>query len=387
MKNVHRRPTTAPTACSPSTASAGGSPAVGYGQGDSAYLRRRDPTQKKPKWTTLDHNSRHENVLGYSGTNSKYVNITTVDLLQQRRRRRPEHARQRGVRAERRPGTSRTTTIFWNNFNYFLPNSPVHTVSGGLGQIGDLTIQYPTGVGVVLFGGDGWMVRENNIFGNFKWGAAAFSDPFNAGRRRSQQQPVHRTTRWAATAPTRTASTSSTTAPAGATASRATPARRSTRARTRRRRGGSLSGLPGARPLRPAPAPTRATAARSATLAGYVHHRPALQKQQCAGSRTPTRRSRSSSRSSRRPRGRRAHERRATASLVVLAASPRGGRRCPAGGAAPSAKRRPYNVKVRDDYYSPIKVRRSRRATRSSGPGAASTPTPTTSLSRRARRA
>ncbi len=77
-------------------------------------------------------------------------------------------------------GKIRDNDIFWNNFNYFLPNSPVETVSGGLGQIGDLTINYPTGVGVILFGSDGWMVKDNRIFGNFMWGAGAFSDPFNA---------------------------------------------------------------------------------------------------------------------------------------------------------------------------------------------------------------
>jgi hypothetical protein len=71
--------------------------------------------------------------------------------------------------------------IFWNNFNYFLPNSRVKTVSDGLGQLGTLTIQYPTGVGVVLLGADGWTVKNNNIFGNFKWGAANISDPFNTG--------------------------------------------------------------------------------------------------------------------------------------------------------------------------------------------------------------
>ena len=43
------------------------------------------------------------------------------------------------------------------------------------------TLQYPTGIGVALFGADGWTVKNNNIFGNFKWGVAEFSDPFNDG--------------------------------------------------------------------------------------------------------------------------------------------------------------------------------------------------------------
>jgi hypothetical protein len=76
--------------------------------------------------------------------------------------------------------------IFWNNFNYFLDASPVKTVSNGLGQVEIapgvfLTLQYPTGLGVALFGSNGWKIENNNIFGNFKWGVAMFSDPFNDG--------------------------------------------------------------------------------------------------------------------------------------------------------------------------------------------------------------
>ena len=70
-------------------------------------------------------------------------------------------------------GVIKDNNIFWNNFNYYLPNSPVKTVSGGLGG----GVNYPTGIGVVLFGSDGWKVQNNEIFGNFMWGVAMFSDP------------------------------------------------------------------------------------------------------------------------------------------------------------------------------------------------------------------
>ena len=29
---------------------------------------------------------------------------------------------------------------------------------------------------MALFGSDGWLVKDNDIFGNFFWGAAGFSD-------------------------------------------------------------------------------------------------------------------------------------------------------------------------------------------------------------------
>jgi len=36
---------------------------------------QREACQKKPQWTLLKNNGSYENVLGYSGTNSKYVRI------------------------------------------------------------------------------------------------------------------------------------------------------------------------------------------------------------------------------------------------------------------------------------------------------------------------
>ena len=44
--------------------------------------------------------------------------------------------------------TIKDNDIFWNNFNYFLPASPVQTVSNGLGALIPArggTLQYPTG--------------------------------------------------------------------------------------------------------------------------------------------------------------------------------------------------------------------------------------------------
>ena len=102
---------------------------VGWGQGDSAFYVGETPFQSKPKWTKLDHLDGYENVLGYSGTNSKYVKITKSELLQQRRRRGPEHARLRALRADAPTGIIQKNNIFWNNFNYFLPSSRVQTVS------------------------------------------------------------------------------------------------------------------------------------------------------------------------------------------------------------------------------------------------------------------
>lgn len=152
----------------------------GWGHGDSPYYVGATPFQNNPKKTVLKKLDAHENVLGYSGTNSKYMVIKDsnfynngVGLVPNTLDSEPYEPSGSGV--------IKHNNIFWNNFNYFLPNSRVKTVSNGLGTVGPLTLQYPTGVGVALFGVDGWTIKTNNIFGNFKWGLAAFSDPFNDG--------------------------------------------------------------------------------------------------------------------------------------------------------------------------------------------------------------
>ena len=154
---------------------------VGFGHGDSAFYVGQTPDQENPKWTKLDHIEAYENVLGYSGTNSKYVSITDSDYYNNGVGIVPNTLDSEDYEPTAN-GIIENNNIFWNNFNYFLPNSRVKTVSSGLGEVEGIgTIQFPTGAGVVLLGADGWIVRNNEIFGNFKWGAATISDPFNEG--------------------------------------------------------------------------------------------------------------------------------------------------------------------------------------------------------------
>jgi hypothetical protein len=153
---------------------------TGYGQGDSAFYVGASPPQDNPKTTRLDHLDGHENVLGYSGTNSRYITIEDSDFYNNGVGVVPNTLDSEPFEPSA-DGEIRNNNIFWNNFNYFLPNSRVKTVSDGLGQLGTLTIQYPTGAGVVLLGTTGWKIENNNIFGNFEWGAAVISDPFNDG--------------------------------------------------------------------------------------------------------------------------------------------------------------------------------------------------------------
>jgi hypothetical protein len=164
----------------------------GWGHGDSAIYIGETPPQKNPKWTDISKDKAYENVLGYSGTNSKYVDIHN-NLFYNNGAGVVPNTLDSELFEPNADGKIRNNKIFWNNFNYFLPKSPVQTVSGGLGTIGGKTINYPTGAGVILFGSDGWQVKHNDIFGNFYWGVASFSDPFNAAALNQDNRIVHNT--------------------------------------------------------------------------------------------------------------------------------------------------------------------------------------------------
>jgi hypothetical protein len=151
------------------------SESTGYGNGDSGFYVGGTPFQTKPVTTVLNHDTAYENVLGYSGTNSKYILIENSSFYNNGAGVVPNTLSSEPFE----PATSGViehNKIFWNNFDYYLPGSPVKTVSGGLAGG---SANYPIGAGVILFGTTGWTVQHNQIFGNWLWGGAAFSDPTN----------------------------------------------------------------------------------------------------------------------------------------------------------------------------------------------------------------
>lgn len=163
----------------------------GWHQGDSAFYvgetpcdttswtnhgSAPKPCQAKPKWTVLRDDESFENVLGYSGTNSKYVKIVESSFYNNGAGVVPNTLDSEGYEPN---GWNyfEQNNVFWNNYNYFLAGSSFKTVSAGLGELSGLTINYPTGSGFLLYGGANNVVRQNNVFGNYKWGIASFSGP------------------------------------------------------------------------------------------------------------------------------------------------------------------------------------------------------------------
>ncbi len=166
----------------------------GWDHGDSAYYigetpcDKRDwsnrstgtppaPCQANPKWTLIKNVDSFRNVLGYSGTNAKYVRITKSRFYNNGAGIVPNTLDSEDFEPA---GWSEfvDNDIFWNNYNYYRPDSAFETVSGGLGElIEGAPVNYPTGIGVILLGTDANVVRGNRIFGHAKWGSATFSAP------------------------------------------------------------------------------------------------------------------------------------------------------------------------------------------------------------------
>lgn len=143
----------------------------GFGHGDSAFYIGQTPFQENPKPSLISHVEGYENVLGYSGTNSKYVTIQFSEFYNNGAGVAPNT-----LGSEKFPpaqdGRVTDNLVYWNNFNYFKAGSTVKPLPAATGSF-----QYPTGVGIVLLGTTNWDIRANLVFGNFKWGIMTVSDP------------------------------------------------------------------------------------------------------------------------------------------------------------------------------------------------------------------
>jgi hypothetical protein len=148
---------------------------VGYGNADSAFYVGQTPFQTTPVWTYLDHLEGYENALGYSGTNSKYVDIRDSEFYNNGIGVVPNTLASEKFEPNM-DGIIEENLIYWNNFDVYKPDSPVKVSGNSVGSA-----NYPIGIGVYLLGSTGWKVRNNFIFGNFMWGAVASSDPTNKG--------------------------------------------------------------------------------------------------------------------------------------------------------------------------------------------------------------
>ncbi len=133
---------------------------------DGGFYIGQTPPQDKPVRTIVTNISSSENVLGWSGSNMRYVTITKSRFYNNGLGLVPN-----ALTSEKYPPEEANVIsdndVFWNNFNYF--NGAPFEVRPPTGE----STPYPPGVGILLFGGRTNVVENNRVFGNYLAGIGA----------------------------------------------------------------------------------------------------------------------------------------------------------------------------------------------------------------------
>jgi len=132
---------------------------------DSGFYVGQTPPQSKPKRTFLKNLKSHTNVLGYSGTNMRYVTIQDSQFWNNGIGIVPNALDSEDF-APPEFNVIKDNEVFWNNFNYYL-GAPFKLRDTAVGELA-----YPPGVGILLFGSRDTLVEGNEIYGNYVAGFA-----------------------------------------------------------------------------------------------------------------------------------------------------------------------------------------------------------------------
>ncbi|HEX8854699.1 MAG TPA: right-handed parallel beta-helix repeat-containing protein [Thermoleophilaceae bacterium] len=128
---------------------------------DSGFYIGQTPRQTKPIRSVVKNITSYGNVLGWSGTNMRYVTITKSRFFNNGTGIVPN-----ALDSEKFPppedNVISNNEVFWNNFDYY-KGAPFKLRPPATGDV-----PYPTGVGILLFGGRGNTIQSNRVYGN--WG-------------------------------------------------------------------------------------------------------------------------------------------------------------------------------------------------------------------------
>ena len=138
-----------------------------YYHNDAGYYVGQTPVQTRPKRTTIKNVSAWGNVLGYSGTNSRYVTITKSKWFNNGVGIVPNVLESEKFMPHE-DNAIVDNDIFWNNFNYFA-GAPFTVRPSSVG------VPFPIGTGVLLFGGRRTRVENNRFYGNYLIGYGQIS--------------------------------------------------------------------------------------------------------------------------------------------------------------------------------------------------------------------
>jgi len=127
---------------------------------DAGFYIGQTPPQTTPKRSTVTRVKSFGNVLGFSGTNMRYVTITKSQWFNNGTGIVP-NALDSEKYAPDEDNVITDNDIFWNNFNYYA-GAPFKRAKTSVG-----TVPYPVGVGVLIFGGRRNEVSNNRVYGNY----------------------------------------------------------------------------------------------------------------------------------------------------------------------------------------------------------------------------
>jgi hypothetical protein len=132
---------------------------------DSGFYIGQTPKQTTPERSIVRNVKAFGNVLGFSGTNMRYVTITKSQWFNNGTGLAP-NALDSEKYAPDEDNVITDNDIFWNNFNYYV-GAPFKRRKSSVGSV-----PYPVGVGVIIFGGRRNQVTNNRIYGNYLTGFA-----------------------------------------------------------------------------------------------------------------------------------------------------------------------------------------------------------------------
>ena len=132
---------------------------------DSGFYIGQTPKQATPVRSIVRNVKSFGNVLGFSGTNMRYVTITKSQWFNNGSGIVP-NALDSEKYAPPEDNVITDNDIFWNNFNYYA-GAPFKLKKQAT------SAPYPIGVGVLLFGGRRAEVTNNRIYGNYLVGVGA----------------------------------------------------------------------------------------------------------------------------------------------------------------------------------------------------------------------
>jgi hypothetical protein len=139
---------------------------VGAWNNDAGFYIGQTPKQTKPTRSIASHLKAYGNVIGWSGTNMRYVTITKSQFWNNGTGIVPN-----ALDSEKNPPAEENVIsgndVFWNNFDYY-KGAPFKVEKNQVN--GNANVTYPVGVGILLYGGHNNTVTNNNVYGNWLTG-------------------------------------------------------------------------------------------------------------------------------------------------------------------------------------------------------------------------